>query len=55
VPVPIASATIDSDPRLRAHHQVSFTMDRLWNLSHRRLRVDLRGAWVRRWLAQCTD
>jgi hypothetical protein len=30
-------------------------MNRLWNLSHRRLRVDLSGAWVRPWLAQCMD
>jgi hypothetical protein len=50
-----ASATIGSDPRLAAHNQASFAMNRLWYLSHRRLRDDPRGSWVRRWLAQWTD
>jgi len=50
-----ASATIRSDPRLAAHNQVSFAMNRLWYLSHRRLRRDGRGGWVRRWLAQWKD
>lgn len=50
-----ASATIGSDPRLAAHNQASFAMNRLWYLSHRRLRSDRRGSWVRRWLAQWRD
>lgn len=49
------SATIGSDPRLAAHNQASFAMNRLWYLSHRRLRRDGRGSWVRRWLAQWKD
>lgn len=49
------SATIASDPELAAHNQASFAMNRLWYLSHRRLRNDRRGSWVRRWLAQWTD
>lgn len=49
------SATIESDPRLAAHNQASFAMNRLWYLSHRRLRRDARGSWVRRWLAQWKD
>ncbi len=50
-----ASATIGSDPRLAAHNQASFAMNRLWYLSHRRLRRDARGGWVRRWLTQWKD
>lgn len=49
------SATIESDPRLAAHNQASFAMNRLWYLSHRRLQRDRRGSWVRRWLAQWKD
>lgn len=49
------SATIGSDRRLAAHNQASFAMNRLWYLSHRRLRNDRRGSWVRRWLAQWKD
>jgi len=52
---PLSSATIESDPRLAAHNQASFAMNRLWYLSHRRLRHDPRGAWVRRWLSQWKD
>jgi len=49
------SATINSDPCLAAHNQASFAINRLWYLSHRRLRGDRRGKWVRRWLAQWSD
>lgn len=47
-----ASATIASDPALERCNRISFALNRLWYLSHRRLRHDPRGSWVRRWLAE---
>jgi len=49
------STTIASDPELQRHNSSSFALNRLWYLSHRRLRQDPRGCWRRLWLAQWTD
>lgn len=52
---PISSATINSDPALKSHNRCSFALNRLWYLSHRRLRRDPRGTWMRQWLTEWTD
>jgi len=52
---PSNSATIASDPALAAHNRTSFALNRLWWLSHRRLRHDPRGTWLRQWLAEWKD
>jgi hypothetical protein len=49
------SQTIASDAALAAFNAHSFALNRLWYLSHRRLRHDPRGRWVRRWLAEWKD
>ncbi len=46
------SATIASDPALEVQNRCSFALNRLWYLSHRRLRQDPRGTWRRLWLNQ---
>ena len=48
---PEGSATISSDPQLAACNRRSFSLNRLWFLSHRRLRSDPSGAWMLRRLA----
>ncbi len=48
------SATIASDPALEDQNRSSFALNRLWYLSHRRLRQDPRGSWRRLWLNQWT-
>ena len=45
-----ASATISHDPAIERQNQSSFQLNRLWYFSHRRLRHDPRGSWLRRWL-----
>ncbi len=45
-----SSATIGHDPELAVLNQASFELNRLWYFSHRRLRHDPRGSWIRRWL-----
>jgi hypothetical protein len=52
---PEHSATITSDPELAERNRTSFALNRLWWLSHRRLRHDPRGTWVRQWLAEWKD
>jgi hypothetical protein len=52
---PISSSTINSDPKLAAHNTASFALNRLWWLSHRRLRHDPRGTWLRQWLCEWKD
>jgi hypothetical protein len=49
------SATIACDADLASHNQVSFALNRLWWLSHRRLRHDPRGSWLRQWLTEWKD
>jgi hypothetical protein len=49
------SQTIASDPALARFNRTSFALNRLWYLSHRRLRNDPRGTWMRRWLAAWQD
>lgn len=49
------SATIASDPELAERNRCSFALNRLWWLSHRRLRHDPRGTWLRQWLAEWKD
>ncbi len=49
---PTHSATIKSDPKIAAQNRISFQLNRLWYLSHRRLRHDPRGTWRRLWLTQ---
>ncbi|WP_157665450.1 glycosyltransferase family 2 protein [Cyanobium sp. NIES-981] len=49
---PEHSATILSDPELERQNRASFALNRLWYLSHRRLRHDPRGTWRRLWLNQ---
>jgi GT2 family glycosyltransferase len=49
------SATIASDPELAERNRCSFAMNRLWWLSHRRLRHDPRGTWLRQWLTEWKD
>lgn len=46
------SATIRSDPELERQNRASFALNRLWYLSHRRIRHDVRGSWRRLWLSQ---
>jgi hypothetical protein len=48
---PVGSATISSDPQLAACNRRSFPLNRLWYLSHRRLRSDPSGGWMLRRLA----
>lgn len=50
-----SSATIGSDATLAAHNRTSFALNRLWWLSHRRLRHDPRGTWLRQWLSEWKD
>jgi hypothetical protein len=50
-----SSATIASDPELAARNHYSFPLNKLWWLSHRRLRHDPRGTWLRQWLAEWKD
>jgi hypothetical protein len=52
---PGSSQTIASDPTLARFNRASFALNRLWYLSHRRLRNDPRGTWIRRWLAAWQD
>lgn len=52
---PLSSSTINSDPKLAAHNTASFALNRLWWLSHRRLRHDPRGTWLRQWLCEWKD
>ena len=47
---PDSSATISHDPEISRLNQASFQLNRLWYFSHRRLRHDPRGSWIRRWL-----
>jgi hypothetical protein len=49
------SATIASDPELAERNRCSFALNRLWWLSHRRLRHDQRGTWLRQWLTEWKD
>ena len=49
------SATIASDPELAERNRCSFALNRLWWLSHRRLRHDPRGTWLRQWLTEWKD
>lgn len=49
---PNHSATIKHDPSLYAQNQASFQLNRLWYMSHRRIRHDPRGTWRRLWLSQ---
>ena len=42
---PSSSATINSDPQLEAFNAISFALNRLWYLSHRRIRRS-RGTWI---------
>jgi hypothetical protein len=49
------SATITSDPELAERNRCSFALNRLWWLSHRRLRHDPRGTWLRQWLTEWKD
>lgn len=49
-----SSATIGSDPQLERQNRSSFALNRLWYLSHRRLREDRRGTWFRQWLCAWT-
>lgn len=49
------SATIASDPELAERNRYSFALNRLWWLSHRRLRHDPRGTWLRQWLTEWKD
>ena len=51
---PSSSATINSDPQLEAFNAISFALNRLWYLSHRRIRQDPRGTWIRQWLCEWT-
>lgn len=52
---PVNSCTITSDSVLAARNTVSFALNRLWWLSHRRLRHDPRGSWLRQWLCEWMD
>ena len=52
---PHCSATIASDPALAERNLYSFPLNKLWWLSHRRLRHDPRGTWLRQWLAEWRD
>ena len=49
------SLTITSDADFASHNRSSFALNRLWYLSHRRLRHDPRGTWLRQWLAEWKD
>jgi hypothetical protein len=49
------SATISSDADLACRNRCSFALNRLWWLSHRRLRHDPRGSWLRQWLTEWKD
>jgi len=49
---PESSCTITSDPELAERNRCSFALNRLWWLSHRRLRDDPRGTWLRQWLTE---
>lgn len=49
------SATISSDVDLASRNRGSFALNRLWWLSHRRLRHDPRGSWLRQWLTEWKD
>jgi hypothetical protein len=46
------SATIGSNPAYARQNRSSFPLNRLWYLSHRRIRQDPRGTWRRLWLNQ---
>jgi hypothetical protein len=50
-----ASATITSDADFASRNHASFALNRLWWLSHRRLRHDPRGSWLRQWLTEWKD
>jgi len=52
---PNHSATIKSDSKLAEQNKISFQLNRLWYLSHRRIRQDPRGTWRRLWLAQWSE
>jgi hypothetical protein len=52
---PHHSATIASDPAVKAHNTISYALNRLWYFSQRRLRHDPRGTWRRLWLAQWSN
>lgn len=47
-----SSHTIQSDPYLAGQNEISFALNRLWFLSHRRVRGDRRGTWIRHWINQ---
>jgi hypothetical protein len=49
------SSTITSNPELSERNRCSFALNRLWWLSHRRLRHDPRGTWLRQWLTEWKD
>lgn len=51
----IGSATITSDADFASRNRSSFALNRLWWLSHRRLRHDSRGSWLRQWLTEWKD
>jgi hypothetical protein len=52
---PFGSYTINSDPHLAVFNRMSFQLNRLWLLSRRRSRGELRGTWLRRWLCQWSE
>ena len=49
------SLTIASNADFKTRNQTSFALNRLWWLSHRRLRNDPRGTWIRQWLNEWKD
>ena len=49
------SLTIASNADFKTRNQSSFALNRLWWLSHRRLRNDPRGTWIRQWLNEWKD
>lgn len=49
---PSHSATIYRDSSLFEQNRASFQLNRLWYMSHRRIRKDPRGTWRRLWLSQ---
>ena len=49
------SQTISSNSEYQFFNSYSFALNRLWYLSHRRIRGDARGAWVRRWLCEWSN
>lgn len=48
----IHSRTIKDDKHLEECNKLSYALNKLWYLSHRRQRNDRRGTWCRLWLSQ---